>query len=179
MQNRHAAGFTLIELVATMVLTAMVGTAFAMALAYGVNQYAESSRTATLTQKARLALTRMFIELVEIQGVDGAQQGNIDDNAFYYIDHDGNAGSLAKSGTTLVMNGQFTLVDGVGSYSGSQKLFTYLDADGNAWTPSDGFDDLFEIAILLKLSTPDGGDISFTHSVNPRKSTIPNAPKME
>lgn len=176
MNRTRRKGFTLIEMIATLVLTALVGTAFVMALVFGVDQYARSSGMAALTQKSRLALTRMYVELAEVQGLDTARQGGIGSSAFYYIDHNGDAGSLALSNGRVIMNGSYTLVDGVDS---DEALFTYHDASGGTWTPGDGFDDLFEIAISLKLTTPDGSTGIFTHSVNPRRSTIPNAPKME
>ncbi|MBU1001963.1 MAG: prepilin-type N-terminal cleavage/methylation domain-containing protein [Proteobacteria bacterium] len=179
MHNRHAAGFTLIELIAALILTALVGTAFVMALAFGTEQYILSNQTATLAQKSRLTLARMYIELAEIQGLDLAHKNQIDKTNFYYIDHNGNAGSITLSSGTLLMNSQYTLVDGVGTYGSGQALFTYHDGAGNSWTPADGFDDLNEIAIELRLTNPDGSSSTFVHSVNPRGSRIPNAPQME
>lgn len=172
-------GFTLLEMIAALVITGIVATAFFSALIYGVQQYIQSYQTAALSQKARLALTRMHVELLEISDIDSANAGNIDDENFFYIDRNGNSGSLSLSGSNLVMNGQFTLVDGVAALDNGQALFTYRNGAGGAWTSGDGFDDLFEIAITLRLETLNSSTLDFTHTVNPRNSLNANAPKLE
>lgn len=179
MSQHRKPGFTLIELIAALVLTSLVATAFVSALVYGVQEYMQSYQTAALGQKARLALTRMHVELAEINNIDQAQANAIDGTHFYYIDHNDQAGSLALSGSTIVMNGQFTLVDELAPFEAGETLFTYSDNNGNAWTPADGFDDLFEIAITLRLESLDGSSRAFSHTVNPRNSSNLNAPKLQ
>ncbi|BBD08527.1 prepilin-type N-terminal cleavage/methylation domain-containing protein [Desulfovibrio ferrophilus] len=179
MKKQRKPGFTLIELISALVLTTIVATAFFYALVYGVQQYVQSYQTASLAQKARLALTRMHVELTEIQDIDQAHSGNIDGTHFFYIDHNGQAGSLEISGSTIAMNGQFTLVDDLASFASGETLFTYSDGNGNTWTPADGFDDLYEVTITLRMESLDSNSLAFTHTVNPRNSSNLNAPKLQ
>lgn len=178
MRRTHRPGFTLIEIIATLVITGIVAMAFFSSLVYGVQQYIQSYQTASLAQKARLALTRMHVELLEISDIDPVLAINIDDKHFYYIDRNGVAGSLALADDEIVMNGQFTLVDGVTALDNGQALFTYRNGAGETWNPNDGFDTLFEIAITLPLETQNNASIEFTHTVNPRNSLNANAPKL-
>ena len=179
MRTGRRSGFTLLELIVVMVLMGIIGATFVNSLVYGIEQYEASRRIAGITQKARTALTRMHMELTEMQGLDASQAANIDDSHFYYVDHDGNQASFVLSSGKVTMNGSYTLVDDLASYGSGQKLFAYEDASGGTWQPSDGFDDLREVDITLLMKTIAGGPRQFTHSVNPRKTTVPNAPRME
>lgn len=178
-RTSRAKGFTLLELVVSISLFALVGTAFVMCLAYAIQNYLTARETTELTQKAHLALTRMYVELAEIQGIDPANSGKIDSTEFYFIDHNGEAGSLILQGREIRLNGN-TLVDGLALYSTGQNLFTYQDENDNNWTTGDGFDELYGIGILLRMQGLESGDVSsFNFTVNPRKTTTPDAPKME
>jgi len=180
MTIRGRKGFTLIEVIVVMVLMGIVGATFVLCLTYGFREYVQAADSVALSQKARLALTKMYAELAEAQGLDTSNTGNIDEDGFYFVDHDGATASLARVGTTIVMNGTYVLVDGLAAYGNDEALFTYSDPDGNTWTPSDGFDDLYEISITLNMEGPaDTGTVAFTNTVNPRRSIIPNAPKLE
>ena len=179
MRTQRTTGFTLLELIVTMVLMGIIGGVFVNSLVYGIEQYEASRRIAGITQKARTALTRMHMELAEMKSLDSAHTGDIDGSGFYFVDHNGNAASFVLSSGRVLMNGSHPLVDDLGTYPSGQALFTYEDENGNAWQPSDGFDDLREVNITLLMDTITGQPKQFTHSVNPRKTTVPNAPRME
>ncbi|WP_461208251.1 prepilin-type N-terminal cleavage/methylation domain-containing protein [Desulfocurvus sp. DL9XJH121] len=174
-----APGFTLLEMIAVIVLLGIVSAAFADSLVYGVRNYLSARDATALAQKARLALTRMYVELAEIQGLDPSHSGSIGESAFYYLDHDGQSGSLVLADGEIRMNGQ-PLVDNVADY-GSSELFTYLDENDNSWSTSDGFDALYRITVELRLTSAiDSGEASvFTFTVTPRRTTTPDAPKLE
>lgn len=174
-----AKGFTLLEMIVSIGLLGLVGMAFVMCLVYATQSYVTARDATALTQKAHLALTRMYVELAEIQGIDSGHAGSIDDSAFYFSDHNGQASSLVLNNGEILLGGN-TLVDGLASYSGGQALFTYVDENGSTWTTADGFDDLFEIQVQLRMQGLDGsGTSSFNMTVNPRKTTKPSAPKMD
>jgi prepilin-type N-terminal cleavage/methylation domain-containing protein len=69
-----AKGFTLIEMVATLVLVGIMAVGMAYFLIPGIQGYLFAQENAELTQKVELAMTRLTRELRECYTCDGAEE---------------------------------------------------------------------------------------------------------
>lgn len=173
---RTRPGFTLIEIIMTLSLLAFVGAMFTGALSYSAQSYIAASESVEMAQKARLALTRIFVELQEMRDADDANRGGDDENEFHYIDSDGDAAVLRKTGTSITLNGNVLLGN-----VGSGNLLSYREADGTAWNPSSGdIEDLFEVGISVVMDSDFiNQDRTFVTTVNPLYTGAARAPRLE
>ena len=166
-------GFTLLEIIVSLMLLAVVAATLFSALSYGVSAYVYAEQRVEDAQQARLALERMRRELLEMRDVSASS----DQDGLVFTDHDGVQATLARSGSDVTYNGH-TLFGDLGSYGANEHLFTYTRADGGAWPPATGdFNDLARISVLLRL-TDQGKSIDYTTTVNPRKTDVPDGPVM-
>ena len=117
-----AGGFTLIELVATIVITAIIAGAVSHFLLFSWNTYGfVDSRKRTL-HEARLALQIMNREFRQIQNVDGVSVATSSELKF--IDYDGNVNDFLYSNNAIKKNG-YKLADNVTAFQ-----FRYLKTNG-------------------------------------------------
>lgn len=153
--NREA-GFTLVEVVVTLVLVGIMATVAGMAIVQGVQGYVFARENATTTHKAQLAMARMSRELIELTNVTGATAIQID------YDRDSANHTIVFAGSEVTLEGD-VLVNDVSSLS-----LSYRDSNGNLCAGTDA--DLSTIQIDLVLSRPDTetGTISFTTTIHPR-----------
>lgn len=176
---RTARGFTLIEIILSMVLLSMVGLVFVAAMTYATQTYLFAVDMVEITQKSRLALTRAFIELQEMNGPDDGNRANDDGNDFHFVDRNGNSMRLQRTGGQVLLNGNL-LIDELGEY-GSENLLNFSTETGGTWNPaSDDFDELYEIEIRIILDADFADtDRTFVTTVNPLYTNVLRAPKME
>ena len=157
--NREA-GFTLIEVVVTLVLVGIMAAVAGMAIVQGVQGYVFARENATTTQKAQLAMARMSLELLELTDVTTAAGNQI------VYDRDSGSHTITFASGIVTIDGD-VLVDDVDSLS-----LSYWKSDGTtAWVQgTDPIGDLSTIQIVLVLSRPDTdiGTISFTTTIHPR-----------
>ena len=173
MPSRDRNGFTILELIVAMVLMALVAGAMFNALAYGISAYVFTEERVEDAQQARLALSRMRRELMEMQAVNAAST----QDSLVFTDSNGVQVTLARSGSAVTYNGH-TLINGLGTYANNEFLFTYEQSDGSAWTPgTDDFNDLAKITIALRLDSG-GRTFDYATTVNPRKTDVPDGPIM-
>jgi len=178
-ERTNAPGFTLIEMIGVILILGLLGMTFSLSLQYGVQEYVAAREATALSQKARLALTRMQVELVEMQDVRTSGGGTVNGSSLAFLDRDGVAMSFELTGNAVTLNGQDILVDGLGTYGAGEALFTYQNAAGTPWTSANSFDSLYKITILLKMAVDAGGSFDFTLTLSPRKSAPPNAPPLQ
>ena len=204
--KKSSAGFTLIEIIASLVLMSFVGIVAAMGLMQGIKAYVA---TRTSSETVQQALNRLSLELMNMDSVTTASgadtitfysdktnrpQGTVL-GTYYTFTRSGNEIDLTVNGGTPV-----PLITGLGTYGPGKGLFTYLNNAGVAWVPTNGFgptvtypntyastcpstttccsSSLHSITINLIISRSDGGgDITFTTSVNPRNNECTDGPQ--
>jgi prepilin-type N-terminal cleavage/methylation domain-containing protein len=77
--NKHEKGFTLVELIVTLVLVGIIGTFTTLFLYTGLNGYLRAKDTSEGALKAQIALDRISLELRDIHRVSVFNEGvNVD-----------------------------------------------------------------------------------------------------
>ena len=174
---RPRPGFTLVELILAMTILAFVGVMFVSALTYSATSWIAAAESVELAQKGRLALTRLFVELQELRGMDPALRGDNDANNLFFLDTDGQPLALRRVGSTIVLGGR-VLLDGVAT---SGDMLTYRRADGSAWNPASAeLRDLYEIRIRVALASQYlNAERAFTTTLNPLFTGAARAPRLQ
>ena len=174
--KNNQAGFTLIEVIASLVIFSLMFTIAGMGIVMAAKGYMITKESAHMAQKAQLAMTRMNRELMEITDIIAK------DDAQPYIIYDlvGERNALAQDGTTIrlfsdigsqttlpAMSNGDILVDDVSSFA----LTTYKGSV--PWAlGTDNIGDLTTVRIDLVMSRADSGvgDKTFTTTVRPRNT---------
>lgn len=169
-------GLTLLELLLSLTILAVLGALTVSALTIGAKGFMSSRADVETAQRARLALTRLTIDLRNLSAITTAQGSSL-----VFTDKDGTSTTLAHTGTNLTLNGNL-LAEDLATYPAGSTLFAYRRADGTtAWTITDNLDLLYEIIITLRLKRPRdpvAGGVThiFTATVNPRNTGAANMP---
>ncbi len=171
-------GFTLIEVIAVLILTGILATAAGIGIMRGIDGYILAKETTLLSQKAQLAMERMRREMVQIKIVTAAAASFIEFTVPSGADPAGSRGIGLSGGAVKISVGSTgwasgdTLVDGVNNFT-----LTYYKGDGAAWTTADDTRDLATIRIALALEHSIKGVDPFliTTYVNPRNAGNPLA----
>ena len=179
MKNFHIkneSGFTLIEVIASLVIFALMFTIAGMGIVMAAKGYIFTKENAHMAQKAQLAMTRLnreFMEITDIVAKDNAQPSII-------YDHVSGRNAIARDGTVIrlfsnigplaalpAMSAGDILVDEVGGLT----LTTFKGSQ--VWVPgTDTIDTLSTIKLELVMSRVDSevGDKTFTITVRPRNT---------
>ena len=183
--KKRSAGFTLIEVIASLLLMSIVAVIAGMGLVQGINAYMLTRTSAETMQRTEYALNRIKLEFMNMDTVTAATAESItftsnkavDHEGTYTIVRDGNMINLIKDGVSN------PLLTGVGT---GGSFLVYSNNAGGAWVYTDGFagiktcssSSLNSITINLIITRSDGGgDITFTTSVNPRNNECVDGPK--
>jgi prepilin-type N-terminal cleavage/methylation domain-containing protein len=78
------AGFTLIEIIVTLILLGIMGAIAGMLIAKGAQGYITANATNELSQKAQLALDRMILEFEDISAISAVSNTSICYTLTYY-----------------------------------------------------------------------------------------------
>ena len=173
-------GFTLIEVIAVLVLVGILSAMAGIGIVRGVEGYLLAQSNAETTQKAQLALSRITLELTELSDISST---STDSAVIFSIPSEsrkiGLHGATIKwaSGNTLLTEGDI-LRNGV--YTTDGFVVTYFDTNGTQ-QPASYFTDpkqLARIDLRLRLIRPDVslGYLEFTTSVVPRNTGAKSAP---
>jgi prepilin-type N-terminal cleavage/methylation domain-containing protein len=183
--KKSNAGFTLIEVIASLVLMSIVAAVAAMGLVYGVQSYVITRTSSDAVQRAEYALNRLKLEFRSMDNVTtaGANTITFTRDATY-----GGAGvyTFTRAGNQInltVAGVDNPLLTGVGT---GGAFLTYRNNAGGAWVPADGFggtytctsNSLHSLTVNLIITRSDGGgDLALTTSVNPRNNECANGPQ--
>ncbi len=184
---RNECGFTLIEIVISLILFGIMAITAGLWLVTGVQGFATTRENVTISQKAKLAMARIDRELSELTDIDGLNSGpqcivyRIDPlSPFFRVltirgselvlktDNAGDCGCSSCVGTET-----HVLLNQVYSFQA-----TYEDLDGNVTVNPPDLTKLALIQIQFDLSRTDGVPTvhSFSLAVNPRNNLHLNAP---
>lgn len=176
------AGFTLIEVIAVLVLVGIISAVAGLGIVRGVQGYLFAQSNTETTQKAQLALARMTRELMELSAINSGSNGS---NIIFSAPSVTANKTISLSGLTITLddgdgNGN-VLTDSVKSTDGF--TVTYCDTS-NVCTASPSSAIIADpkllgrIDIRLLLIRPDVtlGYLEFTTSVVPRNIGVKNAP---
>ncbi|MDZ7762151.1 MAG: type II secretion system protein [Desulfovermiculus sp.] len=146
-------GFTLIEMVATLVLVGIMAVGIAYLLVPGIQGYLFAQENAQLTQKVELAMTRLTRELRECYDCNGTE-GEIDLSFTFTFENTQGNRDITLSNGDLKING-YTLLDNVQSADVLTRYST----------------DPLSIRIKLDVAHQQGdGTLTFTTNVFPRNT---------
>ncbi len=148
-------GFTLVELVVSIVLVGILGAIGAEMLGAGLTGFFTGRDVTDADWQGRVAMERMTRELRTIRS--RADLAGLTPNAIGFTDSGGAAIGYALAGTSLTRNGQ-VLADGVSSLA-----FGYYDGNMGPATAATVFYISVEAGIVQR-----GANLTFRATVHPR-----------
>jgi prepilin-type N-terminal cleavage/methylation domain-containing protein len=178
---KRESGFTLIEIIVTLVLVGILATVAGVGIVSAVKGYMLAKNNAAIAGKAQVALARMTREFMELRDVSAANTSSM--ILSQVVEKDGSLATFAigLSGmqikiATGVLGGtapDYTtgdvLVDNVAGLSFAYyKGFT--GTTPVAWTTADDSSLLSHIVVSLTMSAGSGINVPFTMTVNPRNN---------
>jgi prepilin-type N-terminal cleavage/methylation domain-containing protein len=160
--KKNERGFTLIEIIVTLVLVGITAALAGMWIVSVTNGYIFARNNMETTQKAQLAMTRLVKEFKAISAVTAASASSIT-----YTRADVSSGSVtsnvASSGSQVQLNGN-TLTDNVSSFS-LHYCANVTDIGSNCPTTWSSTSHIIEIE--LKLTGANNIVSTFTERVTP------------
>ena len=149
--KKSNAGFTLIEVIASLVVMTIVGAVAAMGLVQGIKAYVTTRTSSETIQQVEYALNRFKLEFLNMDTVTAAGADTITfktdkingstQGTLYTFTRTGNEIDLTVTPPAGAASTN-ALITGLGTYG--TGLFTYLDNSvgaGAAWVPTNGFGD--------------------------------------
>ena len=168
---KRESGFTLIEVIVSLIIVGIMTAVAGMAIVTGIKGYVFARDNAVISEKARMAVARMSRELMELTDVITAEvsritykrpDGGSAITQTIYLDPDDNVIKISAGGDDLV--------DRVSSFT-----LTYYNKEMGNWVA--GTDDirlLDTVKIDLNLTRSDGSaDVAFSTTVIPRNTGAP------
>ncbi|WP_457570738.1 PulJ/GspJ family protein [Desulfovulcanus sp.] len=179
MNKEH--GFTLLEVVISLVLLGILTVFAGMAISTGVKAYIFARENAALVQKIQLAMTRISRELLEMSTVvyaDGDKITFDSINGETYTIQKVDKGIYLKDSNSTEPGSP--LIENIANYDAGESFLSFMKADKSPWTTEDDFGELFMIEIFLKVARSSGSEgtdnLILTAIVNPRNNGIINSP---
>ena len=169
---KNISGFTLIEVIATLVLVGIVGVLATFGVVNLTNGYVQSVSNNASSSKAAVALNRIYRELSTLDAITTAEQHSI------LFSREGDEVGIALIGNAVRMRvGEVTtadpgaiLIDNVDSFS-----LAYFQDDGSVWDDTQNINQLAKITVEFILSN-NGTPVTFRMTVNPIYNNTYNGP---
>jgi prepilin-type N-terminal cleavage/methylation domain-containing protein len=163
-------GFTLIEMVAILMIVGVIVSISGMAIVTGMRGYLFAKENMSIGQKAQMAMIRLTREMMELMNVATAEQGRITYDRMdgtrsitqtVYLDAESKVVRIVSG---ITPSGGDDLITGVGGF----ELAYYKET--GFWDPSvDNIEELAYVGILLDMSrSEDNNNIRFTTMASPR-----------
>ncbi len=177
---RNKAGFTLIEIMVSLVLVGLIAAISGTAVITATRSYLFAKENDAITQKAQLALGRLnreFTELMDVKAVNNTQPylvyevplrtGGVERRAVAKVGNTVRMYFDAEATTPFNDTKGATLVDGVQTLS-----LMYNPSSGvSLWSMGQDIRNLFAVSVQIVLARPDtGGTVSFFTTVSPRNN---------
>jgi prepilin-type N-terminal cleavage/methylation domain-containing protein len=184
--NRES-GFTLIEMIAALIILGIMAIALSSAIMYGVQNLIFARDATQISQKAQLALARINRELVDLTSVNAV--GTNSNSIQYTLSTGGefrirfNNSQILLAGINPVVTEQ-VLLGGIDAANGGNIFLTYTNFSGTVWTAANPINQLARINIIIVINLAGTGQLhqnqllNFTTTVNPRRNGIQNAPSL-
>jgi prepilin-type N-terminal cleavage/methylation domain-containing protein len=171
---KKESGFTLIEIIVSLILVGIMASVAGMGIVAGVQGYLFAKDNAAISGKAQLAMSRLnrtFMEVLDITTVGSSPtrvtynrlSGGVSTTETLYLNTADNTVKIASGGSATGGN---TLVDHVNSLT-----LTYQQGAANWVQGTDDFSLLSTVGVTLILTRPDGGNnVTFSSVITPRNN---------
>ena len=170
-------GFTLIEVIAVLILMGIVALALATTMVTAVEGYLFTKDSAAAAQKGQLALARISKELLQATAISTATSTVVaytTPAGSFQIVKNNDVITLQKTDSPVY--GPQTLIDNVETNYGTESFLVFEKLDGNAWSTADNINTLHAVKVTLMITGVSGRQIpTFKTMINPRQ----NDPKKE
>ncbi|WP_321493419.1 prepilin-type N-terminal cleavage/methylation domain-containing protein [uncultured Desulfobacter sp.] len=165
-------GFTLIEIIATLVIMGFITMTAGMGIVHAVQAYVFAKQNAAIAQKTAFAFSRMTVELMNCTQITAATSSQV-----VFFTTAGNVDGVQRTisvNTNAVTLNSFLLIDNIAAGSS----LSYRKFDNTAWTTSNDFSDLaaIDVVLVVKRSGTSAEQYSFNTSITMRNNSVPNAP---
>jgi prepilin-type N-terminal cleavage/methylation domain-containing protein len=173
-------GFTLIEVIVVLVIFGVIAAVLTTSVVTAINGFLFTRDSAAKSQKAQLALARISRELLDITIINSAPSPTSLDYTTGYgrfqLALTGSQITLTQTGTA----GTWTLIDGVSTNYAPDVFLTFTKQDGTSWTyTTNDISTLYQVKVVIKLTGYAGlQTLTYQTTINPRKNTLLNAPKL-
>jgi len=167
-------GFTLIEVIASMIIVGILASIAGMGIVTGIRAYLQTKENAHMAQKAQVAMVRIQRELMELTAIETVNTTD----PFVIFDNPVGRQAIARVGNTLQL---YTLGESATDLSGSTgdvlvdqaAGLTIAYFQGSAvWTSADSIDLLSAIQVSFDLQRREGSanSVSFSTTIHPRNT---------
>jgi prepilin-type N-terminal cleavage/methylation domain-containing protein len=164
-------GFTLIELIASLVLAGILAAVAGMGIVQASKAFLFTRATTELGQKNELAMVRMRRSLINLTDLTAATADTITLKRMNSGNEITEQYQLTGTSLNLIVenNGiSRVLVDNVQDFS-----LSYRNTNNDPWTMGDPVADLAHVGVDLTLAGGNGINVQFSDSVVPRNTYIP------
>lgn len=162
-------GFTLIEIIVSLVLMGIVGLFIGQAIYQVVQSYIFAKSNIEMTEKTQLALTRMTLELQYANSIQSATEKEIK----YTTTKDSSVGEIIHSlqiSSDKILLDNHILIDQITRSTN----FTYQNQNSEPWHTGENTNKLALIDITIGLKHPSVKDVLFKTSINIRNNNVAN-----
>lgn len=161
--NRNQKGFTIIEVIVTLILVGITAVLAGMWIVSVASGYIFAKQNAENVQRGQLAITRLTKEFTAIRSVDA---GATNDTQITYTRADASGipvtSTVSKIGSELQLNGDI-LTDGVHTFT-----LAYCDDNVSAPTCSSTWSPITSKIIVITLKLTGADNIPLTQRMAPR-----------